>query len=68
MRLDQRKAPRSSLRPYSSSVAMGMTMLTARVIRNTPMMNAMKRKAGRGIEQAHRGNDRQYRLPLQDVE
>ncbi|MGS7253335.1 hypothetical protein ACQ7NP_19650 [Pseudomonas anuradhapurensis] len=31
---------------------MGTTMLRDNVIRKTPMMKAMKRSAGRGIEQA----------------
>ncbi|MNE84142.1 hypothetical protein D3C80_1810150 [compost metagenome] len=53
MRLDHTKDSRSSLRSYNSSVAIGITMLTARVIRKTPRMNAMKCNAGRGIEQTH---------------
>ncbi|MCY1412390.1 hypothetical protein D9M71_277930 [compost metagenome] len=52
IRLDQTNAPRSSLRSYHSNVSIGITMLTANVIRNTPIMKAMKRNAGSGIEGA----------------
>ncbi|MCY1305972.1 hypothetical protein D9M70_558040 [compost metagenome] len=55
IRLDQRKAKMSSVRSKASRVSMGMTMLTARVMRKMPMMKPMMRKVGRDMELSGRG-------------
>ncbi|MCY1552916.1 hypothetical protein D9M68_893500 [compost metagenome] len=50
IRLDQRKAPRSSVRSKTNSVSMGMSMLTARVIRKMPRIKPIMRSVGRAMK------------------
>ncbi len=49
IRLAQMKACRSSVRSNASNVNIGMTMLTARVMRKMPRMKPMMRSVGRAM-------------------
>ncbi|MNZ36537.1 hypothetical protein D3C78_539620 [compost metagenome] len=49
IRLDQRNDGMSPVRSKTTSVAMGTTMLTARVIRKMPMMKPMILKVGNAM-------------------
>ncbi|MNZ87859.1 hypothetical protein D3C78_1067340 [compost metagenome] len=62
IKLDQRKADRSSLRSKATSVIIGIAMLTASVIRKMPKMKPISRIAARDITVACQFSAAQYRM------
>lgn len=66
IKLDQRKAERSSLRSKVTSVIMGIAMLTANVIRKMPKMKPTSLSAAEDMKQPAKINAAKY--PIANIQ